>query len=67
MVNGLFEIIAKLNREEGQAILLSEQNAKKALAVAQRGYVFERGRVALSGTSQELGQSPAVRKAYLGG
>jgi branched-chain amino acid transport system ATP-binding protein len=47
--------------------LLVEQNARKALAVADRAYVLETGSVTLAGTGAELGRSDAVRKAYLGG
>jgi branched-chain amino acid transport system ATP-binding protein len=66
VVNALFENIAQLNRQ-GQTILLVEQNARKALQLAHRGYVFERGQVVLSGSSQELTGNEEVRKAYLGG
>lgn len=66
IVSQLFEIIVRLNAE-GQTILLAEQNALKTLKVAHRGYVFERGRVALSGTGRELAQNEQVRRAYLGG
>jgi branched-chain amino acid transport system ATP-binding protein len=47
-------------------VLLVEQNAAMALTVASRGYVFENGRVALSGTTTDLRHNPAVRSAYLG-
>lgn len=66
LVAELFNIIVDLNKE-GYAILLSEQNARKALQCAHRGYVFETGKIALSGTSQELANDPGVRQAYLGG
>ncbi|MFP4564289.1 MAG: ABC transporter ATP-binding protein, partial [Spirochaetia bacterium] len=65
IVNDIFEILLNLNKE-GYAILLSEQNANKALKAAHRGYVLETGSVALSGTSQELLNDPKVREAYLG-
>jgi branched-chain amino acid transport system ATP-binding protein len=65
MIEELFRIIVDLNRE-GYAILLSEQNARKALQVAQRAYVFELGEVILSGTSEEVASDPGVHKAYLG-
>ena len=66
LVAELFNIIVDLNKE-GYAILLSEQNARKALQCAHRGYVFETGRIVLSCTSQELANDPRVRQAYLGG
>ncbi|MFC2551345.1 MAG: ABC transporter ATP-binding protein, partial [Streptococcus sanguinis] len=47
--------------------LLIEQNANKALSIADRGYVLETGKIVLSGTGQELLASDEVRKAYLGG
>jgi len=66
LVAELFDIIVELNKE-GYAILLSEQNARKALQCAHRGYVFETGNIVLSGTSQELASDPGVHQAYLGG
>jgi branched-chain amino acid transport system ATP-binding protein len=52
--------------KEGFTILLSEQNAYKALKCAHRGYVLETGAVTLSGTAEQLLQDPGVREAYLG-
>ena len=66
IVNRIFEVIARL-KTEGTTILLVEQNARKALAVADRAYVLETGRVVLSGPAQELVANPAVERAYLGG
>ena len=66
LVNELFQMIADL-KKEGQTILLSEQNARKALQYADRGYVFEVGNIVLEGTAQELIGNPQVRHAYLGG
>jgi branched-chain amino acid transport system ATP-binding protein len=65
VVNDIFSILRKLN-EEGYTILLSEQNANKALKCAHRGYVLETGSVALSGTADRLLADPGVREAYLG-
>ncbi len=65
VVNDIFNIISMLNGE-GYAILLSEQNAYKALKCAHRGYVLETGRVTLSGTAEQLLDDPGVREAYLG-
>jgi branched-chain amino acid transport system ATP-binding protein len=65
VVNDIFKILVMLNRE-GYTILLSEQNANKALKCAHRGYVLETGAIALSGTAAELLADPGVRAAYLG-
>jgi branched-chain amino acid transport system ATP-binding protein len=53
--------------KNGTTILLVEQNAQAALSVADRGYVLETGRIVTSGTGAELLNSPAIKKAYLGG
>jgi branched-chain amino acid transport system ATP-binding protein len=65
LVERIFETIAGINRQ-GMTILLVEQNAAMALAVAHRGYVLETGAIALHGTAAELAQNPDVRRAYLG-
>ncbi|HTP58296.1 MAG TPA: ABC transporter ATP-binding protein [Spirochaetia bacterium] len=65
VVNDIFAIVKKLNAE-GYTILLSEQNANKALKCAHRGYVLETGTVTLSGTAERLLADPGVREAYLG-
>jgi branched-chain amino acid transport system ATP-binding protein len=65
-VQTIFSVIRSIN-ERGTTVLLIEQNAHQALAVASRGYVLETGRVAFAGTSAELLASEAVRAAYLGG
>lgn len=65
IVNDIFTILSDLNKE-GYAILLSEQNAYKALKTAHRGYVLETGKVVLQGTSDELLKDPGVKEAYLG-
>ncbi len=66
LVDQIFDIIQELHNG-GTTILLVEQNARKALAVADRAYVLETGAITLSGTGTELASSDAVRKAYLGG
>ena len=66
LVDQIFEIIKNLNKA-GTTILLVEQNAQMALSVADRAYVIETGKIALSGTGEELAKSDEVRKAYLGG
>ena len=65
LVETIFNIIRELNRE-GTTILLVEQNAAKALAVAHRGYVIETGHIVLSDNAANLRQNDLVRKAYLG-
>ncbi|MDI6712387.1 MAG: ABC transporter ATP-binding protein [Anaerosomatales bacterium] len=65
VVETIFETIERLH-QEGITILLVEQNAAMALAVADRGYVLETGRVALTGTGKELLGNEQVRKTYLG-
>lgn len=66
LVDQIFDIIRRLH-EAGTTILLVEQNAQKALRVADRAYVLETGRIVMSGTGKELSASPEVQKAYLGG
>jgi branched-chain amino acid transport system ATP-binding protein len=65
LVERIFETIVDINRQ-GTTILLVEQNAAMALAIAHRGYVLEAGIIALSGTAAELAENPDVRRAYLG-
>ena len=65
LVEQIFDTVADINRQ-GTTILLVEQNAAMALAVAQRGYVIETGAIVLSGTAAELADNPEVRRAYLG-
>ena len=66
LVQDIFRIIETINRESGTAVLLVEQNANQALAVAQTGYVLETGRIALEGKAADLRANPDVKKAYLG-
>ena len=66
LVDQIFEIIKELHRN-GTTILLVEQNARKALQIADRAYVLETGNITLTGTGAELASSDAVKKAYLGG
>jgi branched-chain amino acid transport system ATP-binding protein len=66
MVNRIFDVIRRL-KEEQVTILLVEQNARKALDVADRAYVMETGLISLSGTARELAVNPEVERAYLGG
>jgi branched-chain amino acid transport system ATP-binding protein len=65
-VEETFKVIKNLHRQ-GVTILLVEQNARKALAAADRGYVLETGEIVLSDSSEKLATNPQVKKAYLGG
>lgn len=65
LVKSIYDTIAGLKRE-GLTILLVEQNARAALKLADRGYVFETGQIVLEGTSRELSDNPEVQRAYLG-
>ncbi|MDA0371270.1 MAG: ABC transporter ATP-binding protein [Actinomycetota bacterium] len=62
----LFEVLKRLNAEEGLSILLVEQNANLALKVAHRVYLLETGNVVASGTAAEIAADDSIRKAYLG-
>ncbi len=66
IVNEIFSRISALARQDGITILLVEQNARKALAIADRAYILENGRVMLSGTSADLQGNSDVREFYLG-
>jgi branched-chain amino acid transport system ATP-binding protein len=65
MVREIFRIIGEINRL-GMTVLLVEQNTRQALALSQRGYVLENGRVVLEGSGAELLGNEHVRRAYLG-
>jgi len=65
LVQQIFETILAIN-ERGTTILLVEQNAHMALAVADRGYVMENGRIVLTGEAETLATNPQIRAAYLG-
>ena len=64
-VNEIFDIIQEVS-QSGTTVLLVEQNAKKALSIADRGYVLETGRIVLEGDAKDLLNSDQVKKAYLG-
>ena len=66
LIDQIFEIIQELH-QAGTTILLVEQNAQKALSIADRAYVLETGNITMTGTGQELLHNDDVRKAYLGG
>ena len=63
-VNEIFEIIQEISRE-GTTVLLVEQNAKKALSIANKAYVLETGKIVLRGDAKELMNNAQVKKAYL--
>ena len=64
-VSEIFDIIKSINKD-GTTVLLVEQNAKKALSIADRAYVLETGKIALSGDAKNLMNNDTVKKAYLG-
>jgi branched-chain amino acid transport system ATP-binding protein len=66
IVQDLFRRLGALNAEQGITMLVVEQNANLAFEIAHRAYVLETGQIALSGTSEELRNDEAVRRAYLG-
>jgi branched-chain amino acid transport system ATP-binding protein len=66
VVREIFALLEQINKTEGVTILVSEQNAKLALAAASHAYVLETGRIAISGASADLINDDAVRKSYLG-
>ena len=66
MCKELFAALARI-RESGVSVLLVEQNARQSLAIADRGYLIETGRIVGEGRAIDLRDDPAVRRAYLGG
>ncbi|MFZ1247565.1 MAG: ABC transporter ATP-binding protein [Leptotrichiaceae bacterium] len=67
LVQEIFKIIERINKEEGVTILLVEQNAHMALSVANRAYVLETGEIIKEGAGKDLLDDPDIKKAYLGG
>ena len=67
LVQEIFEIIKRLNAEDGKTILLIEQNAYAALNIAHQAYILEVGSIVLEGPGRELMNDPKVKEAYLGG
>lgn len=65
LVSEIFDIIEKIS-ESGKTVLLVEQNAKKALSIADRAYVLETGKIVLEGDATELMNNDNIKKAYLG-
>jgi branched-chain amino acid transport system ATP-binding protein len=66
LVNEIFDIVSRMNREEGVAVLLAEQNAAMALRFAQYGYVMENGRIVLDGDAKAISQNEDIKEFYLG-
>ena len=67
LVQEIFKIIERINKDEGVTILLVEQNAHMALSVANRAYVLETGEIIKEGAGKDLLDDPDIKKAYLGG
>ncbi len=66
VVREIFQILGRINREDGVGMLLVEQNAELALALAHHAYLLETGKAVRAGPAAELGADPTVRRAYLG-
>jgi len=64
-VDQIFEIIQAINRKQGVAVLIVEQNANMALSIASRGYVLQTGEIVLHDTAENLKNNPLMQKAYL--
>ncbi len=65
LVNEIFDIIQSVSAS-GTTVLLVEQNAKKALSIADRAYVLETGKIVMSGNAEKLMNDDSIKKAYLG-
>ena len=66
MVDDILSVAHGMAKQQGLSVILVEQDVTKALSTADRGYVIENGRVALSGTASELSANEHVKRAYLG-
>lgn len=66
IVDNIFSIAKEITEESGLTIILVEQDVRKALRIANRGYVLENGQVTITGTAEQLMNDPEVKKAYLG-
>lgn len=66
LVSEIFGIIQRVNAELGTTVLLVEQNAQRALQIADHGYIMEQGRIVLEGSARDLGENPDVKEFYLG-
>ena len=66
IVREIFEILRRINRDDGVSTLVVEQNASLALSISDRAYLLETGRIVMSGPAAEIGRDEAVRRSYLG-
>ena len=66
LVSEIFQIVQRLNRDLGTTVLLVEQNARRALEIADHGYIMEQGRIVLEGPAGVLAENPDVKEFYLG-
>ena len=66
LVSEIFEIIKRINKEEGVTIVLVEQNARLALSIADHGYVMENGRIVLDDEADKLSENADIKEFYLG-
>ena len=66
LVDEIFEIVQRMNRQEKLTVLLVEQNATLALAIADHGYVMENGRIVLEGAANTLRENADIKEFYLG-
>jgi len=67
LVDEIFDIVHRINQEAGMAVLVVEQNAVAALAIARHAYLMENGRVVMAGTTEALRNNPDIQEFYLGG
>ena len=65
VVQGLFDILTKINKEERVSVLVVEQNAHLALKISRRAYVIETGCIVMSGDAAEIANNEEIRKSYL--
>jgi len=66
VVREIFQIIERINEEQGTTIVLVEQNSKMALQIAHYGYVMENGKIVMEGTAEDLRKNPDIKEFYLG-
>jgi branched-chain amino acid transport system ATP-binding protein len=66
IVNEIFNIIQRINEEQGTTIVLVEQNSKMALQIAHYGYVMENGKMVMEGEAEDLRKNPDIKEFYLG-
>lgn len=66
VVKEIFKVIADMRKTDGTTVLMVEQNARAALAIAKRAYVMETGRIVMEGPAAELAKNPEIQRAYLG-